>query len=270
MPDLDRLLTSDLSHAAAQAAQPPDFSAIERRGAQRRRTRVVIAAAAAAGLFVLGVLGTSLLGGLGRSAPQPAKDPTPRPTGDALTTHRTPLRPDTTRRVTARQFLADEADTTYGGIDIREVRSGSGSHPLSWDITLRVRPPLASTLDPASRVIEHGVVVDADRDGDPDCQIGINTDSREPGRLRVWVTNLTTGVTDERVGGPYGFPFDFAYPGESATEPSDVRIFFLTDTPEPCAFSSSAGFYAYASVTDNGRVTEWDYAPDDAWLEPTS
>ena len=25
--------------------------------------------------------------------------------------------------------------------------------------------------------------------------------------------------------------------------------------------------YAYASVTENGRVTEWDYAPDDTWLE---
>lgn len=76
MPDLDRLLHSDLSHAAAQAAQPPDFSAIEQRGAQRHRTRTVMTAAAAV-LIVLAALGTSFLGGVDRTAPQPVKDPSP-------------------------------------------------------------------------------------------------------------------------------------------------------------------------------------------------
>ena len=63
---------------------------------------------------------------------------------------------------------------------------------------------------------------DTDRDGSADCQLGINTDAPKPGQLRVWVKNLATGVTDERVGPPYGVPFDFADPSESATEPSAV------------------------------------------------
>ncbi|WP_457255449.1 hypothetical protein [Pedococcus sp. P5_B7] len=271
MPDLDRLLRSDLSDTAAQAARPPDFSAIEQRGAHRHRTRTVLTAAVAAVLIVLATLGTSFLGGSDRTAPQPAKNPNPptRTTSDALARHWTPLRPDTSR-VTARQVQTDEADTTYGGIDIREVNSGDPSHSLSWNIKLRERPPLASALDPASRVIEHGLVFDTDRDGAADCQLGINTDAPKPGQLRVWVKNLTTGVTDERVGPPYGIPFDFAYPSERATEPSDVHIFFLSGAPTPCAFTNSADLYAYASVTVNGLVTEWDYAPDDAWLEMTN
>lgn len=270
MPDLDRLLRSDMSRAAAQAAQPPDFSAIEQRGAQRHRTRTVISAAAACALLVLAMLGTSFVGGLDRTAPQPAKDPIPRPTGDALAKHWTPLRPDTSRRVTARQSQIDEADSTYGGIDIREVNSGDPSHSLSWGIKLRETPPLASTLDPASRVIEHGFVFDTDRDGAADCQIGINTDAPKPGQLRVWVKNLTTGVTDERVGGPYGFPFDFFHPSEPANESRrDVSIFFLTGADKACVFPNATGFYAYASVTENRLVTEWDYAPNDAWLELT-
>ena len=270
MPDLDRLLDSHTADAAADAAQPPDFSAIEQRGAQRHRTRTVITAAAAAGLVVLAMLGTAFLGGVDRTAPQPAKDPSPRPTGDALARHWTPLRPDTSKRVSG-QAQIDDADTTYGGIDIRGVNSGVASQSLSWSITLRERPQLASTLDSATRVIEHGFVFDTDRDGAADCQLGINTDAPKPGQLRVWVKNLTTGVTNERVGGPYGIPFDFAHPSESVAEsPREVRFFFLNGAPRPCAFPHTVGLYAYSSVTENGLVTEWDYAPDDAWLDMTN
>jgi hypothetical protein len=269
MPDLDRLLHSEMSHAAAQSAQPPDFSVIEKRGSQRHRTRAVLTAAAAAVLIVLATLGSSFMRGFDRTAPPPAKHPSPQPTWDALLTrHWTPLRPATSKRVTAGQSQIDEADTTYGGIDIREVNSGDPSHSMSWGMTLRERPSLASTLDPASRVIEHGLVFDTDRDGAADCQIGINTDAPEPGQLRVWVANLTTGVIDERVGPPYGFPFDFVHPSESATARSlAVSVFFLSGAQKPCVFPNTAGFYAYASVTENGRVTERDYAPDDTWLE---
>ena len=270
MPDLDRLLRSDMSRAAAQAAQPPDFSAIEQRGAQRHRTRTVITAAAAAGLVVLAMLGTAFLGGVDRTAPQPAKHPTPRPTGDALGKHWTPLRPDTSTRVSG-QVQTDEADTTYGGIDIRQVDSGVSSQSLSWSIKLRERPQLASTLDPATRVIEHGFVFDTDRDGAADCQIGINTDAPKPGQLRVWVKNLTTGVTDERVGGPYGIPFDFVHPSENMSEPAlYVHFFFLNGADPPCVFPNTVRLYAYASVTEKGVVIEWDYAPDVAWLEMTN
>jgi hypothetical protein len=270
MPDLDRLLDSETSLAAAQAAQSPDFAAIEQRAANRRRSRTVITAAAAAVLIVLATFGTAFMGGFDRTAPQPAKHPTPRTIGDVLARHWTPLRPDTSRRITARQSEVDEGDTSYGGIDIREVTSGDPSHSLSWGIKLRERPELASSLDPGRRVIEHGLVFDTDRDGAADCQLGINTDAPKPGQLRVWVKNLTTGVTDERVGGPYGVPFDFAHPSESVAErPRDVIIFFLSGAPKPCVFPDTTALYAYASVTENGVATEWDYAPDDAWLEIT-
>jgi hypothetical protein len=268
MPDLDRLLHSDLSHAAAQAAQPPDVSAIQQIAAQRHRARTLVTNSAAAVRIVLAALGAASVGGADRTAPQPAKHPTPRPTGDALAKHWTPLRPDTPRRINASQSKIDEADTSYGGIDIRGVHPGDLSHPLSWEIVLRERPELASSLEPASRVIEHGLVFDTDRDGAADCQLGINTDAPKPGQLRVWVKNLTTGVTDERVGGPYGVPFDFVHPSESAAEPSrDLKIFFLSGAPKPCIFPDTTVLYAYASVIDNGQVTEWEYAPDDAWLD---
>jgi hypothetical protein len=293
VPDLDRLLHSDLSHSAADAARPPDFAAIERRAAQRNRTRTMATTgAAAAVLIVLAMLGTSLLGGSDRTAP-PAKDPSPQPTwtppatknpsprpseSALVTRHWTPLRPDTTKRVQAtpqpveeRFVQSDAADTPYGGIDIREV--STGSQMLHWGMKLRERPPLASALDPASRVIEHGLVFDTDRDGTGDCQIGINTDAPQPGQFRVWVKNLTTGVTEEKIGPPYGFPFDFSHTSESATEPlasepPPVGFTFLSPSElKACAIPYAAGFYAYASVTENGQVTQWDYAPDDAWLE---
>lgn len=131
--------------------------------------------------------------------------------------------------------------------------------------------PLASTLDPARRIIQHGVVVDADGDRVADCHIGINTDAPRPGHLRVWVQNLTTGVTDERVGPPYGIPVDFAHPSEGEDVPQSsartVEFFFLTSRPEPCdGFGPEATFYVYAFVTDQDRVTARDYAPDSAWL----
>lgn len=59
MADLDRLLGPGISHAAADAADPPDFTPIERRGVRRRRTHTV-AAAAAVVVVLLGVVGGGL------------------------------------------------------------------------------------------------------------------------------------------------------------------------------------------------------------------
>ena len=163
----------------------------------------------------------------------------------------------------------DGRDAAFGGIDVRKVLTVPEN--LRWTLELRQIPPSASTLHSTGRIIEYGVVIDADGDQDADCQIGINNDAPKSGDLRVWVKNLRTGVINERVGPPYGYPIDFATPWEYAGTkpriPPQMSFFFLAHTTGPCGrISDSASFYAWASIGDGQRVTAWDYAPDDGWL----
>lgn len=75
---------------------------------------------------------------------------------------------------------------------------------------------------------------------------------------------------DERVGPPYGIPFDFAHPGEQGVEnrPPQMLCWFLTGAPyEPCsAANPSANLYAGAISFERGQVRALDYAPDAGWL----
>ena len=165
----------------------------------------------------------------------------------------------------------DPADTAVGGIDIRRV---SATTRPEWRLELRARPPLAATLDPARRIMEHGIVVDSDGDRHADCRIGISTDAPTRGDLRVWVTDLRTGVTAEQVGAPYGTPIDFFHPGESEEESGldetanrTLALFFLDGGKSHCVLSASASYYAYAVVMDRGQEPQWDFAPDAAWLK---
>ena len=144
---------------------------------------------------------------------------------------------------------------------------------------LREAPPKLDAR-PDATIIEYGLVVDADGDRVADCQIGINNDAPNPGDYRVWVKNLRTGVTDERVGPPYGIP-DRVQPiltrqPTTPTERLDTCASTSSRTRRPVIVqrlqvfrSPSANFYAWASVTEDGRVTAWDYAPDAAWLAPS-
>jgi hypothetical protein len=76
--DLDRLLRSDISYAAADAVEPPDFAPLERRGARRRRTRsALVAATAVVALVVAGNASPRKLGA-GRDTITPVEQPTPR------------------------------------------------------------------------------------------------------------------------------------------------------------------------------------------------
>jgi hypothetical protein len=272
MADLDRLLTAHISHAAAAAAEPPDFAPIERRGVQRRRTGAVLVAVAAAVVVAMVTVGLSLMDGNEDTAPSPAPDPTPSPT----ITGPPPGWPGALRSDTAAMPVVsfakgrvDGRDTAVGGIDIR--RLDASTRP-EWRLELRSAPPLASTLDPARRIMEHGVVVDSDGDRLADCHIGINTEAPTPGDFRVWVKNLRTGVTDERIGPPYGIPIDFFHPAEGedpgipGTVNRTVSFFFLGPTA-PCEIGASANFYTYAVVMDHGRDPKWDFAPDAAWLK---
>lgn len=273
MADLDELLRPDICHAAAHAVEPPDFTTIERRGMRHRRRRTALTAAAVAAAVVLAVSAVAVSLSGDEIRVQPAEESTSSPSPTATTTRptqtadsSTQLRPDSPGPVVGMRQQRDGRDATFGGIDILDV--GASRRP-GWTIELRAAPPLASTLDPARRIIEHGVVVDADGDRVADCHIGINTDAPTPGHLRVWVKNLDTGVSDERIGPPYGIPIDFVHPSEGEDLGSDrlVHFFFLSKETEPCDRPGpDAAFYAYASLAEQGRVTALDYAPDTAWL----
>lgn len=80
MADLDRLLRADISHAAAEAAEPPDFAPIERRGAQRRRTHTMLMAAAAVVVMAIVAAGSSLVIGDESTSPSPVSPGPPSPT----------------------------------------------------------------------------------------------------------------------------------------------------------------------------------------------
>jgi hypothetical protein len=98
MADLDRLLGPDISHAAADAADPPDFTPIERRGVRRRRTHTVLAAAAVV-VVLLGVVGGLRVLHPGEAAAPDFVDQPPRslPTEDGLVEPGTYLVPSSTR-----------------------------------------------------------------------------------------------------------------------------------------------------------------------------
>ena len=156
----------------------------------------------------------------------------------------------------------DPRDAEPGAIDILAVSSGAWERD-SWALDLRARPPRASSLDPARTVIEYGVVVDAEQDGVPDCHIAINNDA--PDGYRVTVTNLRSGHAEEQVGPPYGSPIDFVHPDEEGGSRT-MRFSFL-HAPRDCDLYVPASYYAYATLTQDGRVVAWDYAPDADWVE---
>lgn len=80
MPDLDRLLRPDISSAAAETTQPPDFDAIVRRGSQRRRTSTMLVAAAVAVVIAAVAAGSTVVIGEQRTSPSPVTPDTPSPT----------------------------------------------------------------------------------------------------------------------------------------------------------------------------------------------
>lgn len=261
-----------------------------RRGRRRvRRNRGLVAGGV--GLAVATVVATSLLlsGEDQVQKPQPIT-PSPPPTKTASPE---PVVPDAVRdgtswpRVKPQQtelgsqlgmgdvamaWVDDAGDVDVDLVDIRLVGSTSDGQEVTgdWRMTLAKAWPGRSKIGPADGVVEYGVVVDSDGDRVADCHIGINDDTRQVhsyGDYRVWVTNLRSGVTREQVGGPYGFPIDFALPDETGTW---VGFFFLTQGQQPCHFRGPVRYYMYASAIDrDGHVIARDFAPDAAWLQGT-
>lgn len=84
MADLDRLLRADISRAAAEAVEPPNFAPIEHRGVQRRRTHAVLMAAAAAVVIAFAAVGSSLVIGDEFTSTPPSSPGPPTPTVGSL------------------------------------------------------------------------------------------------------------------------------------------------------------------------------------------
>ncbi|MDP9182547.1 MAG: hypothetical protein M3P04_07220 [Actinomycetota bacterium] len=265
MPDLDQLLHSEISLAAAQAVETCDFAIIERRAAQRRRTRTVLALSAAAVATVLTVVASLQVASSPRSAPTiPIQQPTPTPTAGWTG----PLRPDLSLPKVPGSLPTGwivwpdaSRDANVAAVDIVKVAVG-GSRRLAWTLSLR-GPAEKST----TRWVEYGVIVDQDGDRVADCEIGLverGTGSRD---FLVRVKNLKTGAAGVQDGGPYGNPIDFAAPSEAGSDGS-MRFFFLQDpVAGTCGrLNRSALFYTWAMVSEGGTPISWDFAPDKAWL----
>lgn len=257
--------------------------AIERADRQRRRRYGAIAGLTAAAAVVAVMVGVLAESGDGSSSPEPVS-PVTTPTPPSAYAS-TPLRPWAQDQwegalregqaslpvIPLAEGRPDAADAGVAGVDIRRV---TATRRPEWRLELDGPPPLASTLDPRQRIMEQGVVVDADGDRRADCHIAISTDAPRPADMRVWVTDLGTGVTSEQVGPPYGYPIDFFHPaeGEDPGGPSvmarTIVLFFLSGEGASCEpFDRSAAFYTYGVVLEGGRPTAIDFAPDAAWLE---
>jgi hypothetical protein len=174
--------------------------------------------------------------------------------------------------------LADGRDAAVRWVDIDTVR-WSPENQVHWWIDLGGWPPRAEDLDPAETIIEYGVVLDTNADRAADYEFGINNDAPEAGKFRVWVTDLAAGVTDERVGAPYGYPVEFSHPDEQdpndtlngqPRQPSMVFTFLPGSRPfgppEDVRPPNEWRFYVWATVTESGEVVAWDYGPDNGWL----
>lgn len=238
-------------------------------GDRRRLTGVVVGlVAAAAGLVVVtGALGISRDDGSQRpSAPSPTPSPTERPS--AVAEWPGPIRTGASLPVVSDERLgppgnpwrawSDPVDSAVGQIDITLL--------AGWGLQLRDDSRLEAWLTRQRGIVEYGIVVDTDGDRVADCQLAVSNDAAGRGSFRVLLQNVHTGKRDERRGPPYGYPFEFGFPNQDG--PSAAVFFeFLGAWQRPCQPPQGRlHWYAYSSLTEGGRVTAWDFAPDDAWL----
>jgi hypothetical protein len=141
----------------------------------------------------------------------------------------------------------------------------------NWRLELGLEHPRRDELKRAGQVLAFGFVIDTDADGVADYVVGIDNDA-EGTAVRVWLTDLATGETDENATGPYGDPFDFATSLEGDPIPGDPprppgSSFFDVGFAPPGLFDyQTVRFYAWSSLAEDGEVVAWDYAPNTNWL----
>jgi hypothetical protein len=240
-----------------------------------RRGRVAAILVTALALAVL--VGASLFtAGRTRPAPEPRPSPTdpvpavwPGPIRPALAPWpERPVPTDTAEDGGLR--WVDDRDVAWSIIDITRVGTDNPQQ-RHWRIALDERPPRAIGLDPDRTLISYGLVFETTGDERGDYIVGINNDAPNGG-FRVWVTDVATGMTEEQIGPPYGFPIEFSHPDERAPEDPPLGVpgeptlvfTFLGDSAPPGLRTSR--FYAWSSLALDGEVVAWDYAPDASWL----
>lgn len=279
MRDLDQLLRSEISRAAAEAAEPFDYTVIERRAHERNRNRTALVFTAACVVAVLALVG-GLQATRSTSAPPTVPIQQPTPTTTPAAGWPGPVRADSASLPVIHTGLdpadisdnpnrvwEDARDVAVGAIDLRRLlfTSVASDNQRIWQLHFQQVPTIA---DPArgQRVTEYGLVIDANGDRVADCQVTINDDMPTPGQYRVSVKNLRTGVDAVQAGPPYGYPLEF---GEAPSygDPRGFRLLFLQRPPRPCvSLRASAGFYAWTLVTEGRQPQAWDFAPDAGWL----
>ncbi len=141
----------------------------------------------------------------------------------------------------------------------------------NWRLELGSDHPRRDALSGAGQVLAFGFVMDTNGDGVADYVVGIDSGAVAPA-VHVWLTDLASGETDERFTGPYGDPFDFAtsFEGEGDVggpprQPGG-SFFNVGFAPAELFDAETTRFYAWSSLTEDGEVVAWDYAPDEGWL----
>jgi len=162
-------------------------------------------------------------------------------------------------------YWSDGRDAASGWVDITHLTTRDPAR--NWSLELTAQPPGLDALAAANQILAYGVVLETTGDDVADWLIGIDNDAPD-GDFRQWITDLSTGQTNEHVGAPYGgMPFfDFSHPSEGEPDPARPRpmsFFFLGDAGR---WGTSIRFYAWASLTRAGEVIAWDYAPDATWV----
>lgn len=173
----------------------------------------------------------------------------------------------------------DPLDAQMGWVDVKRVRFSrtylaradgkEGYVQPTWTIKLAAPPPGAADLEPG-RLIAYGLVLDTNRDGAADYVVGIDNDAPERGDLHVWVTDLSTGETDEQIGPPYGYPIEFSHPDEErpiGSSGEDMVFTFVPGSGPADLNARTVRFYAWASETRGDEVVASDYAPNTGWMQ---
>ena len=236
--------------------------------------RLVVVVSALAAVLLASAVAVALVLLDGRSAPPVVADATPV-VAEAALAWTGPVRTDladagvgTMETGEESSFTwSDEVDTAPGWADIRRISIRPDSQ--QWWLELGRDHPERDALTRADQVLAFGFVMDTDADGSADYVVGIDSNADGEG-VHVWLTNIATGETNERFSGPYGSPFDFWTSLESEPmqggPPPGASFFNVGFAPPELFDHETTRFYAWSSLTDDGDVVAWDYAPDRGWL----